>query len=256
MFPKLISFNGFFIPTYGFLVLIGIIFSLLIGKKIAKKEGLDPNKIIDMAISIIIFSFIGSKIFLIFTDFSYLKSLKNFIWLLRSGGVFFGGLIAGVLTAFYYLKKYNLPLWKVSDIFGIGIPFAHFFGRIGCFSAGCCWGKPCSLPWGVVFKNEFSGEYMGVPLNVKIHPTQLYEAFFLFFLFLFLFFYLYKKRKFYGQIFLSYIILYSFFRFFIEFLRDDPRGYFLIFSTSQWISIFAFFTSIFFYARKNKENIS
>lgn len=254
MYPKLISFDGFFIPTYGFFIFMGVVFALFLGKKLAKMEGLDGEKVVDMAISVLIFSFLGSKILLLFTDFSYLSSWEAFWALIRSAGVFYGGLVLGFLVALFYIKKYKFPLGPLADIYGICIPFAHFFGRLGCFSAGCCWGKPCTLPWAVTFKNPFTGENMGTPLNQPLHPTQLYEAIFLFFLFLILIFYFYKRRKFKGQVFLTYVFFYSIFRFFIEFLRDDPRGYiFNLISTSQFISIIAIIFSIILYARNYKK---
>lgn len=254
MYPKLISFNGFFIPTYGFLLFIGVVLALLLGKKLAKMEGLDGEKVVDMAISLLIFSFLGSKILLLFTDFSYLSSWEGFWALIRSGGVFYGGLIFGFMVALFYIKKYKFPLGPLADIYGISIPFAHFFGRLGCFFAGCCWGKPCTLPWAVTFKNPFTGENMGTPLNQPIHPTQLYEALFLLFLFLILLFYFYKRRKFKGQIFLLYVFFYSIFRFFIEYLRDDPRGYlFQLISTSQFLSIIGIIFSIILYVRNYKK---
>ncbi len=254
MHPKLITIGSFFIPTYGFFLFIGVLLALFLAKNLAKKEGIDGTRVVDMAISVLIFSFIGSKVLLLFTDLSYLKSFENFWSLIRSGGVFFGGLLTGIFVAIYYIKKYNFPLGPLSDIYGLCIPLAHFFGRLGCFSAGCCWGKPCYLPWAVEFKNTFASEYVGVPLYIPLHPTQLYEALFLLILFLVLRFYFYNKRIFKGQIFLLYVLSYSFFRFFIEFLRDDPRGFiFNIISTSQFFSITGFLVAIFFYVRNYKK---
>lgn len=253
MYPKLITFDGFFIPTYGFFLFFGITLALIFAKKLSKKEGLDGNKVVDMGISVLIFSFIGSKIFLLFTDFSYLKSLEGIWALLRSGGVFWGGLLVGILVVLFYLKKHKFPLGPLSDIYGICIPLAHFFGRIGCFSAGCCWGKPCNLPWAIVFKNPFVFEYVGTPLFIPLHPTQIYEALFLLTLFFILYFYFYKKRIFKGQVFLLYILFYSFFRFFIEFIRDDPRGYIFSLSTSQFISILSFIIAFYLYVRNYKK---
>ncbi len=254
MHPKLISFDGFILPTYGFFLFLGVLFALILGKRLAKKEGLDGDKVIDMAISILIFSFIGSKIFLLLTDFSYLKSWQGLWDLLRSAGVFYGGLIFGFLVGFYYMMKYKFPLGPLADIYGIYIPLAHFFGRLGCFFAGCCWGKPCNLPWAITFKDSFANENMGTPLDVPLHPTQLYEASFLLFLFLFLKFYFYKRKIFKGQVFLLYVLSYSFFRFFIEFLRDDPRGFIFNFlSTSQFIATISIIFSIYLYARNLKK---
>ena len=114
-------------------------------------------------------------------------------------------------------------------------------GRQGCFAAGCCWGKPTSLPWGVKF-TELGHEITGVPIDVPLHPTQLYESFSMLIVFFFLL-WLHKHRRFSGQVILFYALLYSIIRFAIEFVRDDPRGDILGLtsmtglSTSQIISL-------------------
>ena len=95
-------------------------------------------------------------------------------------------------------------------------------GRQGCFSAGCCWGKPTNLPWGIRF-TEAGHEVTGVPIGVKLHPTQLYESFAMLIVFFFLL-WLHKKKKFSGQVILAYALIYATVRFLIEFVRDDPRG--------------------------------
>src|SRR4029450_10435488 len=109
------------------------------------------------------------------------------------------------------------------------------------FAAGCCWGKPTSLPWGVQF-TERGHEITGVPIDAHLHPTQLYESFSMLLVFFFLL-WLHKRKRFDGQVILLYALLYSIIRFAIEFVRDDPGGDILgltpltRLSTSQLISL-------------------
>jgi phosphatidylglycerol:prolipoprotein diacylglycerol transferase len=160
---------------------------------------------------------------------------------LRSGGVFYGGLIGAVVTGYFLMRRYKLPWWKTADACAPGIALGNFFGRQGCFAAGCCWGKPTTLPWGVKF-TELGHEITGVPTGVPLHPTQLYESFSMLIVFFFLL-WLHKHKRFSGQVILLYALFYSVIRFLIEFVRDDPRGDILGLttltglSTSQMIGI-------------------
>src|SRR5712692_4809266 len=141
---------------------------------------------------------------------------------LRSGGVFYGGRIGAVLTGYFLMRRYKLPWWKPADACAPGIALGNVLGRQGCFSAGCCWGKPTTLPWGVKF-TELGHEITGVPTGVYLHPTQLYESFSMLIVFFFLL-WLHRHRRFSGQVILLYALIYAAVRFVIEFFRDDPRG--------------------------------
>jgi len=167
---------------------------------------------------------IGSKILMLFTEPEYRDNPSQFLSLdfLRSGGVFYGGLLGAVLAGYFLMKRYKLPWWKTADACAPGIAVANFFGRQGCFAAGCCWGKPTTLPWGVKF-TEKGHEITGVPIDAYLHPTQLYESFAMLLVFFFLL-WLHKRKRFDGQVILAYALLYSIIRFAIEFVRDDPRG--------------------------------
>ena len=132
------------------------------------------------------------------------------------------------------MRRYKLPWWKTADACAPGIAIGNFFGRQGCFAAGCCWGKPTSLPWGVRF-TELGHEITGVPIDVPLHPTQLYESFAMLIVFFFLL-WLHKHRHFSGQVILFYALLYSVIRFAIEFVRDDPRGDILGLTTASGLS--------------------
>jgi len=204
----------------------------------AKKQQLPASRLIDMAFYTIIISLFGAKLILFIGNFSYyLRYPSELFTLARSGGVFQGGLVFGFLFALWYLRKHRLPTWKVADIIGPALALGHGFGRIGCFTAGCCFGRPGDVPWGIEFQSEYAHNLTGVPLQTPIHPTQLYEALLNFLNFLLLFFIL-KKKKFNGQVFAFYIINYSILRYFVEFYRGDhPDKAYLILNPSPYLSL-------------------
>ncbi len=238
MLPKLFPIGPFFLPTYGLLVAVGVFLALMVARRIANREKMDGERLFDLGVSMVIAGLVGAKALLVFTEPTFLDSWSSAWALLRSGGVFYGGLIGGVLAGAYYLRKYKLPFWATADILAVGIPLAHAFGRLGCFAAGCCWGTVCARPWGVTFTNPDAHALTGVPLGVPLHPTQLYETLYLGALFAFLVWY-YPRRRFPGQVFCAYGFLYAAFRFGIEFLRGDPRGGLAGLSTSQLIAVAA-----------------
>jgi phosphatidylglycerol:prolipoprotein diacylglycerol transferase len=224
MFPELFRIGNFPINTYGVFLALAFLCAILIAVKLAARDGLPKEKIYDLSLWMLLASLVGSKVLMLFTEPEYRDHPLQLISLdfLRSGGVFYGGLIGAVLTGYFLMRRYNLPWWKTADACAPGIAVGNFFGRLGCFSAGCCWGKPTTLPWGVKF-TELGHEITGVPIDVPLHPTQLYESFSMLIVFFFLL-WLHKHKRFSGQVVLLYALLYSIIRFLIEFLRDDPRG--------------------------------
>jgi phosphatidylglycerol:prolipoprotein diacylglycerol transferase len=138
--------------------------------------------------------------------------------------VFSGGLIGALVAAAWYIRKHHMPALATCDAFAPGLAFGHAIGRLGCFSAGCCWGKETHHFWGVTFTNPLANQLVGTPLGVPLEPTQLFEAAVELANF-FLLMWLFKRKKFDGQIFAAYLVLYGVARYFLEFLRDDPgRG--------------------------------
>jgi len=221
MFPVLLKIGPVTIHTYGFMMAVGVVAALWFVMVQAKKQGYDTNKLADAAFWIILVSLLGAKLILLFGKFSYyLKNPGELLSLARSGGVFQGGLTFGIIFAIIYFRKKKIPLWPTADIVAPAIALGHGFGRIGCFSASCCYGRECSLPWAVVFKNEYAHQLTGIPLNIPLHPVQLYESA-LNFLNFFVLFMILKKKKFDGQVFSFYIINYSIIRFFTEYFRGD-----------------------------------
>jgi phosphatidylglycerol:prolipoprotein diacylglycerol transferase len=247
MYPVLFRIGNFPINTYGVFLALAFLCAILITVKLAARDGLPREKIYDLCLWMLLSSLVGSKILMFFTEPEYRDHPLQLLSLdfLRSGGVFYGGLIGAILTGYFLMRRYQLPWWKTADACAPGIAIGNFFGRQGCFAAGCCWGKPTTLPWGVKF-SELGHEITGVPTVVSqltdpaqqaywaqmlggefaplhLHPTQLYESFAMLIVFFFLL-WLHKHRRFSGQVILFYALLYSVIRFAIEFLRDDPRG--------------------------------
>jgi len=182
---------------------------------------------------------VGSKLLLILINIEYLVTYpRELLTFLRLGGVFYGGLLTALVVGIWCVRRWGLPVWKVGDILAPYIALAQGIGRWACFSAGCCWGEPTTLPWGVVFTDPYAHQRVGVPLNLHLHPTQLYHSLAGFVMFALLIL-LRRKKRFDGELLWSYILLYSITRFFIEFFRGDYRGSLFqgLLSTSQFISL-------------------
>ena len=243
MYPELFRIGSFPINTYGVFLAIAFLSAILITVKLAERDGLPRERIYDLSLWMLLASLVGSKILMLFTEPEYRENPLGLLSLdfLRSGGVFYGGLVGAVIAGYLLMRRYQLPWWKTADACAPGIAIGNFFGRQGCFAAGCCWGKPTSLPWGVQF-SELGHEITGVPIDQHLHPTQLYESFAMLLVFFFLL-WLHKRKRFSGQVVLVYGLLYAVIRFAVEFLRDDPRGDILGLttltglSTSQMISL-------------------
>jgi phosphatidylglycerol:prolipoprotein diacylglycerol transferase len=243
MYPELFRIGSFPINTYGVLLALAFLCALLIAARLAARDGLPRERIYDLGLWMLLAALLGSKILMLWTEPSYRENPLHLISLdfLRSGGVFYGGFIGATVTGYFLIRRYGLPWWKTADAFAPGIALGLGLGRQGCFAAGCCWGKPTSLPWGVRF-TELGHEITGVPTDAHLHPTQLYESAAAFLIFFFLL-WLHRRRRFDGQVILLFALLYGVVRFSVEFLRDDPRGdiagltTLTGLSTSQMISI-------------------
>lgn len=238
MLPILVKIGPLTVHTYGFFMAVGVAAALWFIYVQAKKLGYDSNRLLDAAFWIILVSLIGAKLILLVGHFSYYReNPAELLNLARSGGVFQGGLTFGVIFAIIYFRKKKIPLWPTADLVAPAIALGHGFGRLGCFSASCCYGRECSLPWAVVFKNEYAHQLTGIPLNTPLHPVQLYESA-LNFLNFFVLFMIFKRKKFSGQVFCFYVMNYSVIRFFTEYFRGDHgEETYLIKGQSAWSSL-------------------
>ncbi|MCF8111679.1 MAG: prolipoprotein diacylglyceryl transferase [Desulfobacteraceae bacterium] len=236
MFPVVFEYGRFVLYTYGFFIAVGFIAAIWLVRREGNRLGLDPNRLTDLCFYLVIASIFGSRLFFVALNYEYFIQAPLEIFKIWSGGlVFYGGFIAGFVAAIALARVYRLPLGKIADIAGLAIPLGHFFGRLGCFFAGCCYGNPTDLPWAVTFTHS---ESMAEPLYVPLHPTQLYSAAANLFIFLVLMG-LRKKKRFHGQVFLLYIFSYGVLRSVIEVFRGDDRGGFVMdfLSVSQTIGI-------------------
>ncbi len=224
MYPILFRIWNFPINTYGVFLALAFLAAIVVTVKLAERDGLPKQKIYDLCLWLLLSSLIGSKFLMLFTEPEYRQNPRLLFSLdfLRSGGVFYGGLVGAVVVAYLLMRHWKLPWWTTADACAPGIALGLFFGRQGCFSAGCCWGKPTTLPWGVQF-TQAGHEVTDVPINAHLHPTQLYESFAMLIVFFFLI-WLHKRKKFSGQVILTFAVIYATVRFLIEFVRDDPRG--------------------------------
>jgi len=250
-----LHFGSMIIPlhTYGFMIALGFLSGIYTIRKLAKRSGMNPDRISDLAFWLLLWGFIGARILYVITRWEDFAPNPADIFKVWEGGlVFFGGLIAATAFAIYFFRKHRLSAWKMIDVLTPGLVVAHAFGRIGCFSAGCCYGKPTGEPWGVRFQSDLvDADLRGIPL----HPTQLYESVSLFILFAGLL-YIFKRKRFDGQVGLTYFMLYPIIRSIIEIFRGDLiRGFVIdgILSTSQFISILVFIAALVVLLRRMKQ---
>ncbi len=230
MYPDILKLGPLTIHSYGLFISIAFTFGILLATYRAKSRDIDVSMVLDMSIYAIVSAIVGSRIVYIIVNYKdYVNDPVRIFYIHQGGLVFYGGLIGVIITLSYYIRAHKLDFFKIADLLIPALPLGHMFGRIGCFLNGCCYGACTTSAFGVVFP--------GLHSPVPRHPTQLYESLFcissLFFL---LFIEKYLKKS--GYLFVTYIYLYSAWRFSIEFLRDDDRGAFLFgLSPSQNISL-------------------
>ncbi len=238
VYPELFKVGPFTVYTYGVLLAASYLLGLRLAMWRAKKWGLDPNRVLDLGIYIIIAALVGAKLLLLVVDFDQFRNPRELLNLARLGGVFYGGLLLAVGVAFWYIHRHRLPFWTTCDVFAPGIALGHVTGRLGCLAAGCCYGKPTDMPWAIVFTNPLAAANVGTPLGIPLHPTQIYEAGASLIILALLLATERRGRRFAGRTFWSYMFLYAVSRYIIEIYRGDPRGtVFGMFSTSQFISV-------------------
>ena len=238
MYPELFSIGPITIYSYGVLLAASYLLGLWLAMRRAKRWGLDPTRVLDLGIYIIIAALIGAKLLLLVVDFNqFSSSPQDLLSLARSGGVFYGGLILAVVVAFWYIARHQLPFWTTCDVFAPGIALGHVTGRLGCLAAGCCYGKPADVPWAITFTNPLAAANVGTPLGIPLHPTQIYEAGAELLILGFLLATERRGRYFAGRTFWSYMLLYAISRYIVEIYRGDPRGEIFGMSTSQFISL-------------------
>lgn len=258
MYPRLLELGAINIYTYGVMLAAAYLGGLRLAVVRARTRGLDANRVMDLGIYIIISALVGAKLMLLAVDFRYFWSNPGeLVTLVQSGGVFYGGLILAVSVALWYQRRHQMPVWATCDVFAPGIAFGHAVGRLGCLMAGCCYGRPTTVPWGITFSDPFAASNVGTPLGVALHPTQLYEAGAELAILILLLATERRWRPFAGRTFWAYMLLYAISRFVIEFYRGDERGVvFGMMSTSQFISVVMAPLGVFMLVLLAKRNVA
>lgn len=233
MYNDILTIGSVTIHGYGLMIGIGIVVALLVGDFRAKKKELDGELIYGLTLTTVILGFLAAKILFIITEWKdFLEDPKRFIT--GSGFVVFGGIIGGAITIWAYCKWKKMDFARYLDLMIPSVALAQGFGRMGCFLAGCCYGKRTDGWFGITFTDS---DY--APNNVKLFPSQLVMAAGDFLIAAILILYA-RKNPSKGKTSALYLMLYSVGRFFVEFTRNDNRGSVGALSTSQFIGIFVF----------------
>jgi len=275
------------IPAYFALLIIGFAVATIVASRMAKRQGLDHEVIIDLALLSLITGVLGGRILHVFADgyfWDYVHLCTDpdkviwravdtigechrlegrwdsegalchaierdcFAWaqFWNGGLAYYGGLVVATITGIAFLRRERFPVGKGIDIVGAVLPLGIFFGRLGCFFGGCCFGLPTEPPLGLVFPAGSAASYEQFEMgllhdkhlsSLPVHPTQLYEAFGCLAIAAYLLLWLHPRKRFDGQVLLLFLVLYAVLRFLIEFVRADDRGALLGLSTSQLIGV-------------------
>ena len=252
MHPILFKIGPITIYTYGVLIATAFFLALALAVRQARMEGEDLQKIMDLGFYILLSAVVGSRLLYIAVEFrEYLSNPLRIFKVWEGGLVFYGGFIMAMAVVIIYVKKNEMSLWKVGDILAPSVAIGQGVGRLGCFFAGCCYGRETDVPWAVIFKNPNTL----APMDVHLHPTQLYDSANGFIIFAALLI-LRKFKKFDGQLFWTYTLLYAVGRFIVEIFRGDERGFVTAsLSTSQFIAIPLFAVSIVMLIKLKRQKI-
>ncbi|RMG86047.1 MAG: prolipoprotein diacylglyceryl transferase [Candidatus Dadabacteria bacterium] len=234
MHPILFQFGKLTVYTYGLFVALGFFAAIWVAGREAERLGLEPRKVQDLGLVVLIAALVGARLFYVLVEWEYFVEHPWQVFEIWKGGlVFYGGFVVAALASLAYVRHAGLPVWPTGDAVAPGLALGQALGRIGCFFAGCCYGAECDLPWAVTFTDP-----RGLaPLNLPLHPTQLYSALGNLGIFLVLYLGFRKRWGGTGRVFGLYLVLYPAFRFVVEFFRNDPRGALGPLSTSQALGI-------------------
>ncbi|MBN1352408.1 prolipoprotein diacylglyceryl transferase [candidate division KSB1 bacterium] len=263
MHPILIgSPDGFAIRSYGFMLALSFMIGIWLATRRAKKIGVDPNQIMDLSIWIIIAAIVGSRLLYVIYHLDEFKGRWTATFNPFQGGqvgigglTMLGGVVLAIITAYFYMRRKKMSFLLTADVMIPSLALGIFLTRIGCFLNGCCYGLKTDLPWGVTFTNEYcavANEFMNVPL----HPTQLYAAFYgLLILGVVLF--AEKYKKFDGMLFFIFLIFYGLSRFLVEFVRYQDNYFAIIggvkITINQVISLLMIIAGAAFLVIKNNK---
>jgi phosphatidylglycerol:prolipoprotein diacylglycerol transferase len=252
MHPIAFQLGSLTIRWYGIMMAIAFIAGLWTATRRARRENISAETIADVTLWLMIGSILGARIVYVATYWKteFADQPISEIFMVQHGGlVYYGGLIGASVAGFIYLQWKKLPLWKIADIFAPSIALGSVFGRIGCLMNGCCYGRACSMPWAITFTDPVARNTSGTPLGVPLHPTEIYDGLLNLILYFFLA-WLFRHKKFDGQVFSTYLIIYAIFRSIAEYFRGDypPDHVHFQFglTSAQLVSVPIFITGLIF----------
>lgn len=220
MHPVAFQLGPITVHWYGVFVALGFLAGLWTAAWRARAIGVSTETIFDLGIWQILSGLLGARIFYVVGHWEeFAGNLIEIVRVDHGGLVFYGGFIGATLTTMWYAKRKKLSIWKLADVLAPSLALGHAFGRLGCFMNGCCYGKACDLAWAVHFPVEHETH------GVAVHPTQIYETGLNLIMFAGLHLF-YRRRRFDGQVFWMYVLLYAVLRFAVEFTRGDYTAYF------------------------------
>jgi phosphatidylglycerol:prolipoprotein diacylglycerol transferase len=229
------------IHWYGVMIALAFLAGLWTATLRTRRENISGEKIADVTLWLMVGAIVGARFVYVATYWREQFADQPFreVFMIQHGGlVFYGGFIGAAIAGFIYIRWKNMPLWKTVDVLAPSVALGSVFGRIGCLLNGCCYGRPTDLPWGLTFTNPQAHEFSGTPLNIPLHPTEIYDALLNLALYGFLA-WLFRRKKFDGQIFATYLICYAITRSITEYFRGDYTNlhYHLGLTPAQWIGV-------------------
>ena len=257
--------------TYGLLIASAFVAGIWLAQREARRQGQDPERVADLSFWILVAALVGSRVYYIFVNWNdyfgdsawivtRMGRIPRLLAVWEGGLVFYGGFIAAVAAGAWYLRRHRMPFLPYADTLIPSVAFGHFLGRLGCFSAGCCWGAPCSpsLPWATRFPPEslayqsFAAREGGARFldhvhltTLPLHPTQLYESLGELLLFAVLVLLVRPRKRFHGQVLAVWLMAYAVLRTTVESFRGDiERGVVDGLGVGQWTSILIFAAGI------------
>ncbi|GAB4301716.1 MAG: prolipoprotein diacylglyceryl transferase [Myxococcota bacterium] len=260
MFPTLLTDIppfGWTLYTYGFMNFLAFVVATFLSVREGRRLGLSTGRVLDLILWSAIGGYAGARILFIIVNWrDYLRNPMALVSL-EGGLVFYGGFILASIAIYLYSRRNTLPFLLVADLLAPQVALGLALGRMGCFSAGCCWGReaPPDFPFAARFTHPSGQPVINNLANVPLHPTQLYESFGLIILALILLFYRTQKR-FHGEVFIAYLALYALLRTIVETFRGDGlRGFVIpdILSTSQFIALLLVISAVFLRWRSSRN---
>lgn len=241
MYNDILKIGGLTIHGYGLMIGLGVVCAIFLAEYRAKKRGLNRDQLFSIFLLVLIFGFVGAKLLYCIVELNAILAHPILI-VSGDGFVVYGGIIGGITAVFVYCHVKKTSFLTYFDLLVPSVALAQGFGRLGCFLAGCCYGRETESPFSIMFQNS-----LYAPNGIKLLPTQLIMSGGDFLIAVILLLYAKKDRK-KGKTTGLYLILYSIGRFAVEFLRNDYRGAVGFLSTSQFISIFTLLLGVLLFA--------